>query len=220
MPSDLLLTDSYRHKGLRKKLVSTIGAKGIKDQRILAAIGKIPRHLFLDRAFEDWAYKDQAFPIASQQTISQPYTVAYQTDLLQVKETDKILEIGTGSGYQAAVLAELCRKVYSVERHALLYDKTRKLLAKIGYAKIRLYHQDGMLGLPRFAPFDKIIVTAGAAETPIALLDQLNVGGCLVIPVGDRKTQAMQRIWKLEPGKYRTETFANFRFVPLLSGKE
>ncbi|MBX2815157.1 MAG: protein-L-isoaspartate(D-aspartate) O-methyltransferase [Saprospiraceae bacterium] len=218
MASDPGFTDTYRHRGLRKKLVSVIRSKGIQDQAILDVIGKIPRHFFLDRAFEDWAYKDQAFPIASKQTISQPYTVAYQTQLLCLEPKDRVLEIGTGSGYQAAVLSELCAKVYSVERQGTLYTKTKKLLQRLGYGNIRLYHMDGMLGLSRYAPFDKILVTAGADQTPQALLDQLKIGGYLVIPVGDRKGQVMLRIEKVSEKEYRTERFDNFRFVPLLDG--
>lgn len=212
------MTDSYRHKGLRKKLVETIEKKGIKDQQVLQAIGKIPRHYFLDRAFEEWAYKDAAFPIGSEQTISQPYTVAYQTQLLEVKPTDRILEIGTGSGYQAAVLTEMGAKVYSIERQKALFDRTSKLLKEIGYGRIRLYLKDGMKGLERFAPFDKILVTAGATEIPKALMEQLVVGGHLVIPVGGDDTQVMYRITRLEDDTYRTEKYDHFRFVPLLKG--
>ncbi len=218
MSSELQLVDTYRHKGLRRNLVETIRKKGIQNQGILDAIGRIPRHFFLERAFEDWAYKDQAFPIGSEQTISQPFTVAYQTQLLELKNSDRVLEIGTGSGYQAAVLAELCQKVYTIERQESLYQRTRSLLKKIGYGRIRVYHGDGMKGLPRYAPFDKILVTAGAEKTPPSLLDQLAVGGCLVIPVGKSDVQVMLRIWKGEEGTFKTEHFDNFKFVPLLKG--
>ena len=213
------MTDSYRHKGLRKKLVAVLRKKGIKDVRILDVIGKIPRHYFLERAFDDWAYKDAAFPIGHEQTISQPYTVAYQTDLLQVMTSDKILEIGTGSGYQAVVLAELGGKVYTVERQKALFERTSKLLKKMGYGHIRLFLRDGMDGLERFAPYDKILVTAAANEVPLALKKQLAVGGLLVIPVGDEKSgQVMCRIKRLSDTEYESEKFDYFRFVPLLKG--
>lgn len=212
------MVDNYRHKGLRKKLVETLKSKGIKDERILAAIGKIPRHYFLDRAFEDWAYQDAAFPIGNEQTISQPYTVAYQTDLLKVNPKDKILEIGTGSGYQAVVLAEMGAKVYTIERQKALFDKTSKLLKQMGYGQIRLFLKDGMEGLERFAPFDKILVTAAARAIPEPLKEQLAIGGMLVIPVGDDDGQVMFRLTRLDEKKYKTEKFDYFRFVPLLGG--
>ncbi len=212
------MVDNYRHKGLRKKLVETLRKKGVKDERILAAIGKVPRHYFLDRAFEDWAYQDAAFPIGHDQTISQPYTVAYQTDLLQVKPRDKVLEIGTGSGYQAVILTELGAKVYTIERQKALFDRTSKLLKEMGYGQIRLFLKDGMEGLERFAPFDKIIVTAAATEIPEALKKQLAIGGILVIPVGSDDGQVMCRLTKLTEDKFKTEKFDYFRFVPLLKG--
>lgn len=212
------MVDNYRHKGLRKKLVETLKKKGIKDDRILEAIGKVPRHYFLDRAFEDWAYQDAAFPIGNEQTISQPYTVAYQTDLLQIKARDRVLEIGTGSGYQAVILAEMGAKVYSIERQKVLFDKTSKLIRDMGYGQIRLFLKDGMDGLERFAPFDKIIVTAAAKTIPEALKKQLAVGGILVIPVGNGEGQIMYRLTKIEENKFKTEKFDYFRFVPLLKG--
>jgi protein-L-isoaspartate(D-aspartate) O-methyltransferase len=212
------LVDNYRHKGLRKKLVETLKKKGIKDERILEAIGKVPRHYFLDLAFEDWAYQDAAFPIGNEQTISQPYTVAYQTDLLQIKARDRILEIGTGSGYQAVILAEMGAKVYSIERQKVLFDKTSKLIKDMGYGQIRLFLKDGMDGLERFAPFDKIIVTAAAKTIPEALKKQLAVSGILVIPVGNGEGQIMYRLTKIEENKFKTEKFDYFRFVPLLKG--
>jgi len=212
------LTDNYRHKGLRKNLVEVLRNKGIRDERILAAIGKVPRHFFLDRAFEDWAYKDAAFPIGSEQTISQPFTVAYQTDLLRLEKSDRILEIGTGSGYQASVLCELGVKVYSIERQKSLFDRTSKLLKKMGYGSIRLFLKDGMEGLERFAPFDKIIVTAGARDIPEKLKIQLKIGGILVIPVGTDEGQVMYRITRIDEQNYKTEKFDYFRFVPLLKG--
>lgn len=212
------MVDNYRHKGLRKKLVETLKKKGIKDERILQAIGKVPRHYFLDLAFEDWAYQDAAFPIGNEQTISQPYTVAYQTDLLQIKARDRVLEIGTGSGYQAVILAEMGAKVYSIERQKVLFDKTSKLIKDMGYGQIRLFLKDGMDGLERFAPFEKIIVTAAAKSVPQALEKQLAVGGILVIPVGNGEGQVMYRLTKIEENKFKTEKFDYFRFVPLLRG--
>jgi protein-L-isoaspartate(D-aspartate) O-methyltransferase len=214
------LIDNYRHRGLRKKLVDIVRKKGIKDERILDALGKIPRHFFLDRAFEDWAYKDVAFPIGSDQTISQPFTVAYQTELLKIEKGDKVMEIGTGSGYQAVVLSELGAKVYSIERQETLFHKTSKLLKKIGYQRIRLFLKDGNEGLPRFAPFDKILVTAAAQNVPGALKEQLKINGILVIPVGSDDTQTMLRITRLSEDRYKTERFDHFRFVPLLTGIE
>lgn len=179
------MKDTFKHKGLRQQLVNTIKKKGIKDKKVLAAIGKIPRHLFMDSGFIDHAYQDKAFPIAADQTISQPYTVAYQTELLQVQKGDKVLEIGTGSGYQAAVLIELGAKLYSIERQQELFKKTNKFLPKIGYVAKKLIFGDGYRGLPKEAPFDSIIVTAGAPFVPKPLLEQLKIGGRLVIPVGE-----------------------------------
>jgi protein-L-isoaspartate(D-aspartate) O-methyltransferase len=178
------LKDTFKHKGLRQQLVNIIKAKGIKDENVLNAIGNVPRHLFMDSGFLDHAYQDKAFPIAADQTISQPYTVAFQTELLQVKRSDKILEIGTGSGYQCAVLCELGAKVYSIERQQELFKKTSKFLSKIGYRAKKLIFGDGYKGLPEEAPFDGIIVTAGAPFVPKPLLSQLKDGGRLVIPDG------------------------------------
>ncbi len=211
------LIDSYRHKGLRKKLVETLRKKGISDERILKAVGVVPRHYFLDRAFADWAYKDAAFPIGNKQTISQPYTVAYQTELLELEPRDKVLEIGTGSGYQAVILAEIGVKVYTVERQTALYKRTSRLLKDMGYGQIRQFLQDGMQGLPRFAPFQKIIVTAAATSIPQSLKDQLDIGGMMVIPVGE-DSQVMHRITRISEKKFKTEKFDHFRFVPLLKG--
>jgi protein-L-isoaspartate(D-aspartate) O-methyltransferase len=181
----------------------------------------VPRHLFLDKAFEEWAYKDNAFPIDCDQTISQPYTVAFQTSLLDLQPKDKVLEIGTGSGYQACVLLEMGVKVYTIERHKTLYDKTEKLLTKIGYKSIRTFFGDGYLGLPRFAPFDKILITAAVPEIPTTLIDQLKPGGILVIPLDDHKqSQTMMRIYKLQDGSLKKESFGQFRFVPMLQGVE
>lgn len=211
-------TEDYRYKGLRKKLVQLLRKRGITDERILGAIGKIPRHRFLDQAFAEWAYKDVAFPIGSDQTISQPYTVAYQTLLLDINMGQKVLEIGTGSGYQATVLSEMGAKVYSIERQAKLFERTEKLLKKLGYGRIRVYLKDGMKGLPRFAPFDRILVTAGARSVPEALKEQLAIEGKLVIPVGPQDHQKMLRITRLSEDEFQTETFENFKFVPLLGG--
>ena len=211
------MKDSYRHKGLRKQLVEHLREKGIEDERVLRAIGQLPRHFFLDKAFEEWAYQDKPFPIGKEQTISQPYTVAYQTSLLEVSKRDKILEIGTGSGYQAAILALLGGRVYTVERQELLYKKAKALLEQLAIGNIRCYLRDGYKGLPEFAPFDKIIVTAGAKEVPQPLLEQLSIGGSMIIPVGG-KAQRMKRITKVDADKYEYEDFANFRFVPFLKG--
>ena len=212
--------DSYRHKGLRKKLVEIVKSKGISDEKILQAILKIPRHYFLDDAFSDWAYKDVAFPIDADQTISQPYTVAFQTQLLEVKPKEKILEIGTGSGYQAAVLIELGAKVYTIERQKKLFEKTNKFLNEIGYNTIRTFFGDGYLGLPRFAPFDKIIITAGASEIPNELLKQLKVGGIMVIPYGNGEVKDMIKLVKIDEKNIRREKHGKFRFVPFKTGVE
>lgn len=214
------MEDTYRHKGLRKKLVAGLRHKGIRDDSILEAIGQIPRHLFLDRAFEEWAYQDVPFPIGAEQTISQPYTVAFQTLLLEVRKGDRVLEIGTGSGYQACVLAELGIKVYTIERQELLFHRTNKLLKSLGYQRIRTFLGDGTEGLERFAPFDGILVTAGATDIPKALLDQLKVGGRLVIPVGKEDHQEMLVVRKKSAHKFETERFGHFRFVPVLKGIE
>ncbi len=211
------LIDSYRHKGMRMKLVEELRKKEITDERILKAIAEIPRHFFLDKAFEEWAYKDVPFPIESDQTISQPYTVAFQTNLLDIKKNDKVLEIGTGSGYQACVLAHMGAKVYTIERQSNLYNITSKFLPKIGFGNIRLLLGDGYQGSTRFAPFDKILVTAGATYVPDALIKQLKVGGILVIPVGD-KVQKMLKITKISENKLDTEEHGNFKFVPFLKG--
>ncbi len=203
---------------MRKRLVEEVRRKGIKDEAILAAIGKIPRHLFLDNAFAEWAYKDIAFSIDADQTISQPYTVAFQTSLLDLKKGDKVLEIGTGSGYQASVLAELGMKVYSIERHEILYKKSTLLLKKLGYYNVLTFHGDGYKGLPRYAPFDKILITAAAPEIPQALINQLRPGGHLVVPFGAGPSQKMLRVTKGKDGRLTEESFGDFRFVPLVKG--
>lgn len=214
------LQDTYRHKGLRNQLIDELKGKGISDERVLAAMAKVPRHLFLDKAFEEWAYRDNAFPIDCEQTISQPYTVAFQTALLNVESKDKILEIGLGSGYQASILYELGAKVYSIERHKPLYLKTTQLLSEMGYKGIRTFYGDGFKGLAMFAPFDKILVTAAAPMIPKDLIDQLKIGGCLVIPLNKGSFQQMLRITKLSETENKEERFGDFRFVPMLEGME
>ncbi|WP_296384016.1 protein-L-isoaspartate(D-aspartate) O-methyltransferase [Winogradskyella sp.] len=212
------MKDTFKHQGMRQKLVDTLIKKGIKDNGVLKAIGKIPRHLFMDSGFIDHAYVDKAFPIGADQTISQPYTVAFQSELLQVKTGDKILEIGTGSGYQCAVLIELGAKVYSIERQQELFKKTSKFLPKIGYRAKKLIFGDGYKGLPDEAPFKSIIVTAGAPFVPNPLLSQLEIGGRLVIPVGD-DVQTMTMFIRKGLKEFEKHEFGEFRFVPLLEDK-
>lgn len=213
------MEDTLRHKGLRKRLVEHLKEKGIQDKNVLNAISHIPRHFFLDKAFEEHAYDDKAFPIDAQQTISQPFTVAFQTQLLSPQKREKILEIGTGSGYQSCVLAALGARVYTVERHETLHLQAKKMFERLGFLGIRSYFRDGMKGLGEFAPFDKIIVTAGAKQIPEALTQQLKIGGHLVIPQG-APTQTMFRLTKLEDGTLHQETYGQFQFVPLLKGKK
>ncbi|WP_412985391.1 protein-L-isoaspartate(D-aspartate) O-methyltransferase [Pontimicrobium sp. IMCC45349] len=212
------MKDTFKHKGLRQKLVNVLIAKGITNKDVLNAIGNIPRHLFMDSSFLDHAYQDKAFPIAASQTISQPYTVAFQSELLQVKKGDKILEIGTGSGYQAAVLCELGAKVYSIERQQELFKKTSKFLPKLGYRPKKLIFGDGYKGLPEEAPFDSIIVTAGAPFVPKPLLSQLKIDGRLVIPVGD-DVQIMTLFIRNGVKEFEKHELGEFRFVPLLEDK-
>ena len=214
----ILQEDSYKHRGKRRALVKTIYEKGIDDESILKAVGKVPRHFFFDPAFLEHAYQDKAFPIGEGQTISQPYTVAFQTQLLAIQEGDKVLEIGTGSGYQACILLELKAHVFSIEYNRVLYDRTRKFLPKMGY-RPHLKHGDGTKGWPSQAPFDKILVTAGAPSVPELLVDQLKVGGQLVIPVGSKSRQTMIRITKETDRKLKKEEFNYFAFVPLLGEK-
>ncbi len=211
-----MMKDTYRHKGLRNKLVQEIAKKGIESENVLKAIESIPRHLFIpDNALHKFAYEDKPFPIGSGQTISQPYTVAFQTELLELKKRDKVLEIGTGSGYQTAVLLEMGAKVFSIERQKALFDRTKTLLPQLGY-NTKLFYGDGYKGLPEFAPFDKIIVTAGAPFIPEDLLTQLKIGGIMVIPVGKGDNQTMKKMVKTDSDKYKTEDLGEFRFVPLL----
>lgn len=212
------MKDTFKHKGLRQQLVNLLITKGIKNEAVLKAIGNIPRHLFMDSSFLDYAYKDMAFPIAAEQTISQPYTVAFQTELLQVKKDDKILEIGTGSGYQTAVLCELGAKVYSIERQQELFKKTSLFLPKLGYRAKKLIFGDGYKGLKEEAPFDGIIVTAGAPFVPKPLLSQLKIGGRLVIPVGE-DVQIMTLFIRKDTKEFEQHEFGEFRFVPLLEDK-
>lgn len=211
--------DSYQHKGLRKKLIELLRIKGISDENVLMAMINIPRHYFLDSAFDKIAYEDRAFPIAEDQTISQPYTVAYQTQLLQVKPNDKILEIGTGSIYQAAVLAEMGAKVFTIERQKKLFEKTKDFFFKTKYNNIKFFYGDGFEGLPTYAPFDKVIITAAAPIVPPKLIAQLKVGGKMIIPIDEDQHQRMLRITKHEDGSTSQEAFENFSFVPMLTGK-
>jgi protein-L-isoaspartate(D-aspartate) O-methyltransferase len=212
------LKDSFKHKGLRNQLVKSLSGKGITNNRILDAINNIPRHLFIDSGFVDHAYQDKAFPIGSGQTISQPFTVAFQTNLLDIKKGDKILEVGTGSGYQTALLCELGAEVYSIERQKKLFKKTSLFLPKIGYFPKKLIFGDGYIGFDKQAPYDSIIVTAGAPFIPKMLLNQLKTNGKLVIPVGE-SSQTMTLITKLANDKFKRTEFGEFNFVPLLKDK-
>ena len=209
-----MVEDNYKQRGLRGKLVKKLRTKGIRDQRVLEAIGKVPRHVFFDDALLGHAYQDKAFPIGEGQTISQPYTVAFQTEMLKIRPGDKVLEIGTGSGYQACILLELGAKVYTIEYNRNLYQKTRDFLPELGYHP-HFFFGDGTKGLPVRAPYDRIVVTAGAPVIPDALIQQLAEGGILVVPVGNRETQNMMRITKTK-GTIHKEEFDTFAFVPLL----
>ena len=213
------MEDNYLHKGLREKLVDEIRRKGIHDERVLEAIRKVPRHLFMDSGFINFAYKDQAFPIGSGQTISQPYTVAFQTELLDVRPLDKVLEIGTGSGYQAAVLVEMGARVYTIERQKELYLKVQMQLPKMGY-KPSFFYGDGYQGLPTYGPFDRILITAAAPEIPATLIEQLKTGGKMVVPVGGSGSQVMTLVEKNGPGDFTTQEKGWFVFVPMIKGKE
>ena len=209
------MKDTFKHKGLRNKLVATLASKGITNSAVLKAIGSIPRHLFMDSSFLDHAYQDKAFPIGADQTISQPYTVAYQTELLEIKSTHKILEIGTGSGYQTAVLIEMGAKVYTIERQQELFKKTKLFLPRLHYKPKKMVFGDGYKGLPEDAPFDGIIVTAGAPFVPNPLLSQLKVGGKLVIPIGEDE-QVMTLFIRTSDKDFEKHELGKFKFVPML----
>jgi protein-L-isoaspartate(D-aspartate) O-methyltransferase len=216
--SDTKMTDTYRHQGLRKQLVQSIRLKGIKDPQVLEAMEVVPRHYFFDSSFLEYAYEDKPFPIGAGQTISQPYTVAFQTELLQVNRGDRILEIGTGSGYQACILARMGAKVFTIERQKTLFDMTSKFLPLAGYHGIKTFYGDGYKGLPAFAPFDKVIVTAAAPYIPDPLILQMKVGGILVIPLG-ADVQTMTTITKISETECSKKEHGLFRFVPMLENK-
>ena len=210
--------DTTKHQGRRRQLIEILKDKGINDKAVLKAIGAVPRHLFMDSSFEDHAYQDKAFPIGAEQTISQPFTVAFQTQLLQLLETDRVLEIGTGSGYQTAVLLEMKTEVYSIERQHELFRNAKRMLPKLGYHSVSLFFGDGYKGLPEKAPFDKIIVTAGAPEVPKTLLSQLKIGGRMVVPLGV-DTQVMTLYIRTGIASFDKQTFGDFRFVPMLGDR-
>jgi protein-L-isoaspartate(D-aspartate) O-methyltransferase len=209
--------DTFQHQGMRRKLVEQIRQKGISDESVLAAIGTVPRHLFMDNSFIQFAYADKAFPIAAGQTISQPYTVAFQTQALNIKKFDKVLEVGTGSGYQAAVLCKMGAAVYTIERQRKLFEFASKLLPSIGYHP-QFFFGDGYKGLPTYGPFDKIIVTAGTEFVPEPLKQQLVIGGRMVVPVGQRNVQVMKIITRVSETDYTEEDLGGFIFVPMLTG--
>lgn len=213
------LEDTYRHKGMRQQLVKLLRTKGISDEAVLDAIDRVPRHFFLDSGFDQIAYEDRAFPIAEGQTISQPYTVAYQTQLLHVRPHDKVLEIGTGSVYQASVLAEMGARVLTIERQKKLYEANRNFVLKSKYPNIKFFYGDGFEGLPTYAPFDRIIITAAAPFIPPKLVDQLKPGGIMVLPLDDGDHQRMLRLTKNKDGSVTEDYFDYFTFVPMLSGK-
>jgi len=210
--------DDFIHKGKRKNLVELIKKKGISDYNVLQAINKVPRHLFIDSFIEHKAYEDIALPIEEGQTISQPYTVAFQSELLDIKQGDKILEVGTGSGYQAAILYEMGARVFTIERQKNLYAKTMNLFIELGYSRIQCFYGDGYKGLVQYGPFDGIIVTAGAPQIPENLLLQLKIGAKMICPVGDNIEQIMYKITRIEEKKFKNENFGNFIFVPMLKG--
>ena len=213
------MEDSFRHQGLRKQLIEKLVTKGIHDAKVLSAMSRIPRHLFMDNAFVNFAYKDKAFPIGEGQTISQPYTVAFQSQMLELKPYNKVLEVGTGSGYQAAVLSLLDADVYTIERQRELFLKTKKFLPELGY-NCRFVYGDGYKGLPKFAPFDRIIITCGAPSIPEGLVSQLKIGGRMVAPIGDGDVQVMHLIEKITETETRITTHVEFLFVPMLNKRE
>jgi len=212
--------DTYRHQGLRKKLVDSLRSKGINDEAVLAALGSVPRHFFLDSAFDEIAYEDRAFPIGQGQTISHPYTVAYQTQLLAAGRFLKVLEVGTGSAYQAVVLARLGAQVYTIERQKALFDINRGFTWLQEQSGIKFFYGDGFAGLPTYAPFDRILITAAAPAVPDKLLEQLRPGGWMVVPVGEGDVQQMKKIIRSENGDFTEEVYDSFSFVPMLSGKK
>ncbi|MBN8790365.1 MAG: protein-L-isoaspartate(D-aspartate) O-methyltransferase [Terrimonas sp.] len=212
--------DEYRHKGLRKQLIDSLRTKGITDEKVLQAMNNTPRHFFMDLALDRIAYEDRAFPIAKEQTISQPYTVAYQTQLLEVKPFEKILEIGTGSTYQACVLAQLGAQVFTIERQKIIFDLNKNFEYAKKFPSIKFFYGDGFEGLPTFAPFDKIIITAAAKTIPPKLVEQLKPGGMMVVPVDEGKSQRMLRITKKQEGTITEERFDLFTFVRMEHGKE
>jgi protein-L-isoaspartate(D-aspartate) O-methyltransferase len=212
--------DTYRHKGLRKKLVDVVKGKGITDEKVLEAILKVPRHFFLNSAFDEVAYEDRAFPIAEKQTISQPYTVAYQTQLLELKPFLKVLEIGTGSAYQATVLAELGVQLFTIERQKKLYEVNKKWDYLRKYPNLKMFYGDGYEGLPTYAPFDKVLITAAAPIVPVKLIGQRKVGAIMVLPFGGGDVQVMKRLIKQSDGSVTEEVYDQFSFVPMLQGKK
>lgn len=212
-----MIQDTFRHKGLRQRLVEEIKKKGISDPNVLEAIGKVPRHLFMESSFVQFAYKDKAFPIGAGQTISQPYTVAFQTEKLRISPHSKILEVGTGSGYQAAVLIEMGARVFTIERQHELFQKTQNFLPSIGY-RPQFFYGDGYKGLPTYGPFDGIVVTAGAPYIPESLKEQLKIGANLVIPVGSGSIQEMTVITRISETDFEQKSYGSFSFVPLLTG--
>jgi protein-L-isoaspartate(D-aspartate) O-methyltransferase len=214
-----MMIDSYRHKGLRKKLVEGLRRKGIRNERVLEAFENVPRHMFMESGFVEFAYKDQAFPIGSGQTISQPYTVAFQTELLDPEKHEKVLEIGTGSGYQTAILCEIGAKVYSIERYRELYLKAKSVLNEMGYQPY-LFYGDGYKGQPAYAPYDKILITAGAPEIPQSLFEQLKIGGKMVLPLGQEHGQEMTIVEKTGENEAKHDYMGSFIFVPMVKGKD
>lgn len=215
---DRPLIDSFKHQGLRKKLVEGLKLKGINDQHVLDAIMAVPRHYFMDKAFLEFAYIDKAFPIEAGQTISQPYTVAYQTSLLLLEKGMKVLEIGTGSGYQASILEKAGAKVFTIERHKVLFEHTKKLLSRMN-ANVKCFYGDGFKGLPPFAPYDRILITCGAPAIPFELLKQLKTGGIMVVPVGVGETQVMTTVLKKDDLNHEIVELSKFKFVPMLANK-
>ena len=214
------MEDTFQHKGQRNQLVQNISHKGINDEKVLAAIGEVPRHFFFDTAFAEHAYEDKPFPIGSGQTISQPFTVAFQTQLLDVQPGEKVLEIGTGSGYQAAVLAAMRARVYTIERQKELFRFSQQIIGQMKYKRIQFFYGDGYKGKPAYSPYDKILITCGAPFIPQDLIDQLKPGGYLVAPVGEGRVQEMKRLIKDKDGNITTENHGSFSFVPMLKGSE